>query len=332
MSGRTPSDCKACRTGGPHDDLPWARGDDRTDRRRGVAVRRLRRRLPLRSRKESERPVAGRSPVGTAPRHRLPALEQRDRGDGRARARPRRRLGCVRKAGELLPRAGAPRRLGALPEHTTTAPPCRSPSGLGPPTPDRWRSDAVRADADTPSTAWTRPRRGTCTYRDRHRCRRLCRPWWDSPAGSGMAARRCCLSAASAGRITNPAAASNCSVEPASERRIVAHTSASRRRQARLTGPFLCCTRGSSSWTLCDLRLLALILTVPQGTERIRPHEAIHLFRRRCGRRRQQPGRLPLEKPQRPAAALVLRLSSTLDLRSADSCPPQKRSEPRTPR
>jgi hypothetical protein len=147
MSGRTPSDCKACRTGGPHDDLPWARGDDRTDRRRGVARR---------------------NPVGTAPRHRLPALEQRDRGDGRARARPRRRLGCVRKAGGLLPRAGAPRRLSALPEHTTTAPPCRSPSAPGPPTPDRWRSDAVRADADTPSTAWTRPRRGTCTVTRTH--------------------------------------------------------------------------------------------------------------------------------------------------------------------
>ena len=34
---------------------------------------------------------------------------------------------------------------------------------------------------------------------------------------------RCRRSAVSAGRITNPAAASNCSVERASERRIVAH-------------------------------------------------------------------------------------------------------------
>ncbi len=119
MSGRTPSDCKACRTGGPHDDLPWARGHGRTDRRRGVAVRRLRR------------------------RRRAPGWS-------------------------LAPAVLAKRRLSAQPEHPTTAPPHRSPCGPGPPTPDRWRSDAVRADADTPSTAWTRPRRGTCTVTRTH--------------------------------------------------------------------------------------------------------------------------------------------------------------------
>src|SRR5207302_5524927 len=46
----------------------------------------------------------------------------------------------------------ADKRLSALPDHTTTALPCRSPSGpVGPPTPDPWRSDAARASADTQS-------------------------------------------------------------------------------------------------------------------------------------------------------------------------------------
>src|SRR5882724_2464414 len=86
-----------------------ARRDGRPDRRRGITLRRLRGRLSLRPRKEPQRAVAPRGPVRSGTGHRMPALEQRDGGARRARARPRRRSPLRRlAAGDRFPGGPVP--------------------------------------------------------------------------------------------------------------------------------------------------------------------------------------------------------------------------------
>ena len=81
----------ATHAGGRGSRVARPRGDDRSHRRRGLALRRVRRRLPLLHRQEPERPVPEGCARDPRPQHDLPAVEQRDRRARRSRARARQR-------------------------------------------------------------------------------------------------------------------------------------------------------------------------------------------------------------------------------------------------